>query len=65
MKPLSYETLLQHPETLEALHLQARRERARAFHHLVFRPLKAFFTPAPTPAAPATRTRMLHRSATC
>ena len=66
MNPLTYETLLEHPETLDALHLRARRERARAINRVLFAPILAFLdkalvsTPAPKP-----RTRMLHRSATC
>ena len=37
---MTYHDLRQHPETLDALLLQARRERAAAVHRLLVRPLK-------------------------
>jgi hypothetical protein len=43
MNRLTYEDLVTNPELVDAIHAQARRERARAFDRLVFSPLKAFF----------------------
>jgi hypothetical protein len=37
---MTYHDLRQHPETLDALLLQARRERAAAVHRLLVLPLK-------------------------
>jgi hypothetical protein len=43
MAPRTYEELLANYELIDALHAQARRERARVFHRLVFSPAKGFF----------------------
>jgi hypothetical protein len=40
---MTYHYLKQHPETLEALLLQARRERAEAIHRLIVLPMKRLF----------------------
>ncbi|HYG54752.1 MAG TPA: hypothetical protein VD965_05600 [Burkholderiales bacterium] len=52
MNRITYEAVMSNPELLEAIHRQARRERAAAFDHYVFAPLKSFFragrlSPAP------------------
>lgn len=44
MKPLTYEAVTHHPELIDALMAQARRERARAFHSLVVLPIKKLFS---------------------
>lgn len=44
MKPLTYEAATHHPELIDALMAQARRERARAFHRLVVLPIKKLFS---------------------
>lgn len=45
MSPLTYAAVRDHPELLEALMRQARRERAKAVHRLVVEPVVKLFTP--------------------
>ena len=40
MEPLTFETLNRRPEVLEALELQARRERAETVYRLIVRPFR-------------------------
>jgi hypothetical protein len=47
MKPLTYEAVTHHPELIDALMAQARRERALAFHRLVVLPIKQLFSAGP------------------
>jgi hypothetical protein len=43
MEPLTYEAVNRHPELIEALIAQARRERAEALQRLFFQPIKRLF----------------------
>jgi len=45
MKPLTYETLRDDPELLEALMRQARRARAEAVYRIVVAPVAELFAP--------------------
>ena len=47
MKPLTFEAVTDHPELIDALMAQARRERAAAFHQLVVLPIKKLFSGSP------------------
>jgi hypothetical protein len=49
MDPITYEAVHRNPELLEALHRQARRERAQEIHRLIIAPIQRLFT---TDAAP-------------
>jgi hypothetical protein len=54
MRTPTYRELIDHPELIDALHAQARRERAQAFERLVLAPVKAML--------PADRTRRALRA---
>lgn len=46
MEAFSYAAFQRNPELLQALLIQARRERAEAIHRLIVSPLKRLFTVA-------------------